>query len=519
MSAETSNRQNSSRRYFLFWLAVVFANTLFHLWYIWKGPLDLFPDEAHYWEWSRRPEISYYSKGPIVAYVILIFTTVFGTSAFTVRMGAALLSVASGFLIFRLGKVIFHNEKVGFYATAMLFLMPLINAGTFIMTIDAPFVFFWTLTIFAAYRALRGGKGWWYLAGAAAGFGSLSKYTMLFIWPSLLLYFLLSRDDRRWLRRKEFYLSFLLCTVLFSPVLLWNAKNNWVSFRHLMAQAEVHEGFRISPGSFFEFVGSQVGVVTPFFFFALMYALWRRLRDGIRGRRHEYLYLFSCAAVMLASYLLKGLQGKTEPNWVAAAYVPGAILCVEVVHERMFAGAPGRARRTLRLLSILACIFAFLIVLVGHGFGLLRAAGIRIPYSRDPSARAIGWKELGQKVSGVYLDMKAKGPTFIFSDRYQTTSELAFYVVGRPRTYNVNLGRRLNQYDFWNGLEKCIGWGAIFVHEGDSPLPGAVGRAFHRCEGEALVRIERFGLPVKTFSVFRCFNLVGFKEKPRGTTY
>ena len=33
-------------------------------------PLDLSPDEAHYWDWSRHLDLSYYSKGPLVAYLI-----------------------------------------------------------------------------------------------------------------------------------------------------------------------------------------------------------------------------------------------------------------------------------------------------------------------------------------------------------------------------------------------------------------------------------------------------------------
>ncbi len=33
-------------------------------------PLNLAPDEAHYWDWSRHLDWSYYSKGPLVAYLI-----------------------------------------------------------------------------------------------------------------------------------------------------------------------------------------------------------------------------------------------------------------------------------------------------------------------------------------------------------------------------------------------------------------------------------------------------------------
>src|SRR5262249_29510973 len=42
-------------------------------------PLDLAPDEAHYWDWSRRLDWSYYSKGPLVAYLIRLSCWLFGS--------------------------------------------------------------------------------------------------------------------------------------------------------------------------------------------------------------------------------------------------------------------------------------------------------------------------------------------------------------------------------------------------------------------------------------------------------
>src|SRR5262245_24447064 len=41
-------------------------------------PLDLAPDEAHYWDWSRRLDWSYYSKGPLVAWLIRGSCELFG---------------------------------------------------------------------------------------------------------------------------------------------------------------------------------------------------------------------------------------------------------------------------------------------------------------------------------------------------------------------------------------------------------------------------------------------------------
>src|SRR5215831_10261740 len=42
-------------------------------------PLELAPDEAHYWDWSRHLDWSYYSKGPLVAWIIRASCDMFGS--------------------------------------------------------------------------------------------------------------------------------------------------------------------------------------------------------------------------------------------------------------------------------------------------------------------------------------------------------------------------------------------------------------------------------------------------------
>ncbi len=51
-------------------------------------PLDLAQDEAHYWDWSRHLDWSYYSKGPLVAWLIRGGCELFGNTALGVRLPA-----------------------------------------------------------------------------------------------------------------------------------------------------------------------------------------------------------------------------------------------------------------------------------------------------------------------------------------------------------------------------------------------------------------------------------------------
>src|ERR1700684_620612 len=60
-----------SPRYRWIAFALIAGATMLRLTYLaWQCPLDLAPDEAHYWDWSRHLDWSYYSKGPLVAYLI-----------------------------------------------------------------------------------------------------------------------------------------------------------------------------------------------------------------------------------------------------------------------------------------------------------------------------------------------------------------------------------------------------------------------------------------------------------------
>src|SRR5438552_6577273 len=55
-------------------------------------PLDLAPDEAHSWDWSRHLDWSYYSKGPLVAWIIRASCEIFGNWSVSL-IGSEMLAV------------------------------------------------------------------------------------------------------------------------------------------------------------------------------------------------------------------------------------------------------------------------------------------------------------------------------------------------------------------------------------------------------------------------------------------
>ncbi|MBI5076079.1 MAG: glycosyltransferase family 39 protein [Nitrospirae bacterium] len=493
------------RSYLQALIVVLIVLSFFRISYIMTGPFDLVADEAHYWEWSRRLDWSYYSKGPVIAWLIRISTFFFGSTVLGVRAFAVLLSALGSILLFRLGKEL-YDERTGLASALLLQVVPLFSVFGMLLTIDSPFIFFWILSLYLFHRIVRQGLSpgdtkasslLWILLGISAGFGLLTKYTMAFFLLSAFLYLLFQKDARRLLKTPGPYLAFLISMLVFSPVIFWNASRGWVTLKHTAGQAHLHEGLVLSIRSFGEFLGSQFGVVTPLLFVMIIVAVLK-LRKTKEGA-----FLFWFFLPVIAFFLAKSIQGKVQANWALTGYISGI-----VAFSAFFLRRREDFRKPLRMTVVLAISLAMLTTFFAHAPSLLG-----LPEKFDPSIRLVGWKELGEETSVLHKDMSVKGPVFVFSDSYQVASELAFYMKDNPVTYCVNLGRRMNQYDLWPGFENLRGQNAIFVRaRGKEELPEEVSRAFSSCD-QRVVEVKTRRKKTLKFSVSACYDFKGFESQ------
>jgi membrane-associated phospholipid phosphatase len=500
------------------------AVSIFRIYYILNGPLDLSPDEAHYWEWSRRLDLSYYSKGPMIAYLIYLGTLLFGDNVFGIRIMAVVFSALSSIFLFLLGRRL-YDEETGLYSAILIQITPLFSVFGVVFTIDSPFIFFWIVSLFLFYKAVNPGSindpsapasengvkagfagnnpgselsvGVWLMLGVSIGMGLLTKYTMAFFYVCSFFYLLSVKESRRLLRTKGPYISLLISLVVFSPVIIWNAGHDWVTFRHTAGQAHIAEGIQLSSVSFLEFLASQAGVITPVLFMLIAVSIWR-LRNNREGR-----LLFWFLVPIFGFFLLKSIQAKVQANWALPAYIAG-IVAVAAFYIRGFASA-GSVKK---ILVAAAVILTLAVTSVAH-----YPSTLGLPLKFDPSARLDGWKELGQEVGSIYEEMSLKKPVFIFSDRYQISSQLAFYVKGHPVTYCININRRMNQYDLWPGFSHHLHYDAIFVRSGNSRLPEDLASAFQKVEKKVFTAYTKRHLKIRDYTIFMCYDFKGMKER------
>src|SRR5437773_1338924 len=163
-------------------------------------PIDLSGDEAQYWDWSRALDWSYYSKGPLVAYIIRASCAAFGDVMWAVRLPALLFAVATTVLTYWLTLRLFKSDRLALGVVLLNHLVPMFVAGSLLMTIDPPYFFCWGLaSAFLALAVLEERRWAWMGVGVAVGVGTLAKYGML-LWPiGMFCFLLIDPSSRKWL--------------------------------------------------------------------------------------------------------------------------------------------------------------------------------------------------------------------------------------------------------------------------------------------------------------------------------
>lgn len=497
-----------------FWtaLAILVAARLL---YILVLPLDLVGDEAYYWDWGRHPAWGYFSKPPLIAWLMALVTRIGGDSDLAIRTAALIFGTGSLVLVHRLARDLYGGETA-FWAAAAIALTPGNAASSLIFTIDAPLLFFWCGSLLCLWRSCVPGPRralWALLLVPAVGLGLLSKQMMI-VFPLLALIFIAGdRELRRQLARPWPWLGLAATLSFLAPVILWNSRHDWITFSHT---AHHFTGRSWHPlqmaGRLLAFAGGQMGLTSPLHWIPLVALLVACLAAfGRLGRAERFLFLFSGPAILVM--LLMTLRQRMNGNWPAVFYLSGMILLTAWAGGRFHPGMISpRLRRWFRpgiavgaALVLIAYLLPFVIPHTGLAGGEL-----------DPTRRLRGWSELGDAVGELRAAMPDPEQTFILTlgHRY-TTSQLAFYTPGHPPVYRWADRRNLeSQYELWPGHQQHPGWSALVVIPGaGSGLPPALIKSFNRVGAPEEIRIPLGSNRYREYTVHAAYGLKNRREK------
>ena len=447
--------------------ALVVAFTALRVAVLFTSPLELYPDEAQYWLWSRRLAWGYFSKPPMIAWLIAATTALGGNGEAWVRLSAPLLhggaALATAAAAARL-----YGARAAPTAALVYALMPGVQLSSGVIATDAPLLFFLALALWA-YAALWTARSPREALAAAAGLGtamglaSLSKYAGLYYLLGVLAHAAASRRARALWTPARIAAALGLGLLILSPNLVWNAVHHFQTVAHTAADADWRDGEPrphggVDPRGPLGFAAGQFVVFGPVPFAALCVgaalSLSRRRRwtatDGL-------LAAFTLPPLLIV--LAEAAVARANANWAAAAYVSGAVAA------GAWLSRPGRG--TWRAVGLGAqAVLAAAFLLAAADPALADRAGLGASLKR-----ARGWRATTQEVAAYARRAAADGPVdaVAVDDRFAFNA-LSYYGAGRfggtagpPLRMWVHEARALNQAEIESPLTPATGGRVAFA--------------------------------------------------------
>lgn len=441
---------------------------------VYLGLPNLLGEEAYYWNYAQHPAFGYLDHPPMVAWVIKFGTLVFKHSEFGVRFGAFLCWFVTAGFSFGFARNLFE-KKTALQTLLFLSLLPLFFfvAGFFIMP-DVPLFAAWAGALFFLERALLAKRrlAWWGV-GICLGLGMLSKYSIALLVLTAFLFILSDRPSRRWLLRPEPYVAMLLALLIFTPVILWNANNNWASFFFQSTRRlRMHQMF-----SLHILVGYALVLLTPLGAIGVAQSMFsKRIWDSQGGalqasasRRRLFSLIFTL--VPLAVFALFSIKHQPKMDWTCPVWL--AIMPAFAKYSLPEIG-PIVSRReswwqrtAMPTLVVLAVIYGAFLHYISIGLP-------GVPYPKY-TASSLAWREMGDKVEQIENMIEGQSgekPLVVGRDKYFIASELAFYRKfskqgageGFDDTSSANLFDDQGlMYEWWFPWERQIGKTCIIV--------------------------------------------------------
>ncbi len=438
--------------------------------------------------------------------VVIALTTVFSDAEFFVRLSSVIGALLSSLILYKLSKELYGNKMAGFHTVWIANLTPVFSAGAIIVTPDTPLIPFYIAGLLGFLIATksrpedtRDSYIKWAVAGALIGGALLSKYTAFFFYPCALLYLTLSAEKRFWLTKPHPYIAALTSFIAFTPVLLWNAQNNWASLSF-----QAGHGLSKTGGNplamFAEFIGLQVilySIGIFFFLLAAFVALTKKsfFKSTDAKTKEAVLFLFSFSAPILLFFVLNSFRARMEGNWPVLGFIPLFVQAGVMVALWRQGKVVGKAWTASAVLAVL--LFAFLHIQIVNPI-------IPHPQRYEISRRVYGWELLGQHIDKARSENSA---AFMIANRHQFTGLMNYYTSPHLPAYLID--QNAKRYFYLPEPDSFKGKNAVYLAEAGRDEISRIKPMFEQVEKAETVEIIRKNELIRKFSIYRCYNYLG----------
>ena len=347
---------------------------------------ELFFDEAQYWAWGQEPAFGYYTKPPLIAWIIGATTSLCGDTPFCVRLPSPLMHFVTSLVVYAIGHKL-YSRRAGFWAALVYALMPGTSISATLMSTDVPLLLFWAIGMLAIVHhverpSLTAGA----VLGVAIGLGLNAKYAMVYLPLCYAVYAAVSPKARATLKHPGTWVALAVALLLIAPNLIWNAEHQFATFEHTRENANWNGRFPNILG-LLAFLGTQIAIAGPVPFAAFMLAAIGRapgMQGAVDRRRKRFMLAMSLPVFLLIA--AQALISKANGNWAATGF-PAAIVLAAAVMLML------HWRRGMIFTLGLSVVLLFGISFAGSFAGVFTSG----PIGRE-LGKMVGWGDFAGKV-------------------------------------------------------------------------------------------------------------------------
>src|SRR4029078_2623791 len=269
--------------------------------------------EAQYWSWSRDLSFGYFSKPPLIAWIIRIATETCGNAEWCVRGPSPILHTLTSFFIFLAARAL-YDDRIGFWSALVFATLPAASFSSLLISTDVPLLACWTLALYGWIKLVET-KRFEYavLIGVSLGFGLLAKYAAAYFLFCIAIDAISDRHARQALRGGRGLAALAIALAIVAPNLACNGNHSFATVEHTAGNAG-WKGLPIHLGGGLEFLGAQFAVFGPILLALLISIAWRTLRQGCE---QPLCRLLAFSVPVLLLLLLQALLSRALANWAS----------------------------------------------------------------------------------------------------------------------------------------------------------------------------------------------------------
>jgi 4-amino-4-deoxy-L-arabinose transferase-like glycosyltransferase len=468
--------------------------------------MGLSVDESYAAVLSRQWSLSYFDHPPMTFWWAGLAGHLTGSEApLLVRLPFIAAFAATTWLLFRLAQFLF-GARAGLWTVVVLNLSLFfaVVAGGWALP-DGPLLLFDAAAGYCLARATLtraadadatgpGQQAWWIGFGACTGLALLSKYHGCFLLLGGGAFLLSSRSRIGWLRRREPYLAVVCAFAVSAPVLVWNARHGWASFRFQLGRSLPVEGAGATP--FLDSLAGQATWILPWIWIPLLASMFAAFRAGPSDARRWLLVCLGAGPVLGFTFLTV-LGSRGHPHWEA----PGYFMLLPLLGADL-ARRTGEGRTRTRI-WLAACGVGFALVvagLVAHvRNGWLQGLAPQLLSKGDPTDDLLDWTPV---VEQLHVWGLPKPGMLLAGARWDDAGKLA-YAMG-PDTPVTSVGEDSRGFAYVGDPASHLGKDVVLVirrrSEGEPMrLYAPFFRRLRSLGNVALDRGERPGIVVSVY--------------------